>query len=122
MSGRTNDEEISTNLVDEFHDHANGMAAHNVDLHFDSVLPGLKARALDDRMESARGDPFRFPHLLDVFRHWRDFLDANEVKRRGILFGHCNRQVQRLESGFRPVVGMQDGLEHRARLRLFGWI
>jgi hypothetical protein len=102
MPGRTNNEEIGANLVDEVHNHANGMAAQDVDLYLDAVLLGLKARALDDRMETARGDPLGFPHFLNVIRHLRDFFHAHQMKRRGVLPGHCNRQLERLEAGFDP--------------------
>src|SRR6266702_3714012 len=119
MSGRTNNEEIGANLIHEIHNHANGMAAHDMDLYLDAVLSGLKADALDHRMKTARGDALGFPNFLDVLRHWPEFLHANQMKRRRVLFGHCDRQIECLERGSRAVISMQDNLEHRASLPLF---
>jgi hypothetical protein len=121
MSDRTDNEQIGTNPIDQVHKHANRMAAHDGDLYVYAALLGQKARALDYRTEAERGDSLGFSHFLDVLRHSRDFLHANQMKHRGVLSGHCNRQFERFDSRFRPIIGMQDSLEHR-KPPLFGLV
>src|SRR5213593_3957140 len=113
MPGRTNDEQIGANFVHEVHNHANGMTADDVDLHLDPALFSLKAGPFDDRMEAARGNSLGFPYFLYVLRHRRNLFHANQMKRRRVLPGHSDCQIQRLERGLRSIIGMQDDLEHR---------
>src|SRR5438270_12615142 len=58
-------------------------------------------------MKATRGDTLGFAYFLDVLRHWRDFLHANQMQHRRVLLRHCDCQVERPERGFRSVIGVR---------------